>query len=477
MIRVSSTEKTGNTSAGPIKEALTRGERTGTGIVTTGETPTAELPAGGCAEGRTSAAGSRRIRRFSYVRVFACVAIIALHTVYAANINCLDVISIAENTVSRAFENCLMWAVPSFLMVTGALLLNPEKEITLQKLFGKYIFRVAAALLLFCVIYRVFDIIAGHEVFTAAAVMQGVLDFFRGSGWQQLWYLYLLIGLYLLMPFYKKIAKYSSDTELKYLMAVYVVFVSILPVLNIWGINYGFYISTTLIYPLYLFLGHAIYEKRLKIGAAPAIAMTVLSTLALIGVTVVRWKTGFSELSFLYGYSSIFVVIQTAGIFSLFCGLRLNGRGDMTKRGMPGNTDDLNKRDNQDKPYISGRQYKSGEYDNPGEHVKPGSQDEQSSSGGQNNLNIPDKSNEPGNPDEAGGHGKFNRIIGKIDECSFGIYLIHIIFVNLIFKYIGFNPYEYGGVLCFAAIIAGNFLISFLITWALRKLPGLRKIL
>ena len=65
----------------------------------------------------------------------------------------------------------------------------------------------------------------------------------------------------------------------------------------------------------------------------------------------------------------------------------------------------------------------------------------------------------------------------KLDECSFGIYLIHMIFVRLILRYMGFNPYENGGILTFATLIAGILFISFVITWILQRIPFLKKIL
>ena len=81
----------------------------------------------------------KRIYQFSYIRAVSCIAIICLHTIFTA-------VGIYGSTVNsnslisyRVVMDNLMWAVPCFLMVTGALLLNRKKEVSYHKLFTGYI--------------------------------------------------------------------------------------------------------------------------------------------------------------------------------------------------------------------------------------------------------------------------------------------------------------------------------------------------
>lgn len=342
---------------------------------------------------------TKRIYSFSCMRIAACLAIITLHTVFAANVYFAETVTVTENIISRAVENCMMWAVPSFLMITGALLLDVNKEISYQKLFKRYILRAFLVLLLFSMVFRIFDIIMDGEPLDIPSICIGFMEFFTGTGWGHLWYLYLLIGIYLLLPFYKKIVKSSTDKELIYLAGVYTVFISLLPILNMWGINCGFYICTALIYPLYLFGGYMINRGILRFDAPKTEALIILSTTLIVILTNVRWDTGFAALDDLWGYPSILVIAQTAGLFALMKRL-----------------DDCNLQ-------------------------------------------------------------RFHAIIDKLDECSFGIYLIHMLFVRLILRYMQFNPYDNGGILAFIALIIGIYAVSFVITWGLKKIPGLKWLL
>ena len=80
-------------------------------------------------------AGRKTIDQFSWMRIIACFAIILLHSLFASNVYFEETITKGELLWSTTAENLLMWAVPCFLMVTGVLLLDPEKDIPAGKIF------------------------------------------------------------------------------------------------------------------------------------------------------------------------------------------------------------------------------------------------------------------------------------------------------------------------------------------------------
>lgn len=341
---------------------------------------------------------SGRIYGFSYLRAAACVAIIILHISYSAALMFGGSITQTQNIVSMIFVNCMMWAVPCFIMVTGALLLNRARKVTYRKLFGQYILRVFGALVFFGMIFRIFDMIMDKEPVNLVGFLRGFYEIFTGTGWSHLWYLYLLIGLYLLLPFYRKIAAHSGKGELKYLLAVYVIFLSLLPLLQIGNIYTGFYIHVSTIYPFYLFCGYALHNRIIKPGKVLSIILVVAGTVCIAGLTAVRWIGGYAAMEQLWGYSSIFVILQAVGIFSLFQDIKEEGVAFLKK------------------------------------------------------------------------------VLSWLDQCSFGIYLIHMMFVRLIIRYMQFDPYTNGGVIGFIGLILGVLLVSWLVTWIMRMIPVLKKI-
>ena len=103
---------------------------------------------------RISSTKNNRVPQLSLMRCIACIGIVVLHTVFAASQYFADSITPTQNMFSRMVDNNMMWAVPVFLMVTGALQLDPGKELPLKKLFGRYLLRILIALIACCIIWK-----------------------------------------------------------------------------------------------------------------------------------------------------------------------------------------------------------------------------------------------------------------------------------------------------------------------------------
>ena len=87
--------------------------------------------------------------QFEYIRAFSIIAVIAIHTFYSALLKYGSTASIPDQVLYKIIMNMMWWAVPSFLMMSGSLLLDTRKYISLKKLYGKYICRMVTVLLTF----------------------------------------------------------------------------------------------------------------------------------------------------------------------------------------------------------------------------------------------------------------------------------------------------------------------------------------
>jgi surface polysaccharide O-acyltransferase-like enzyme len=338
-----------------------------------------------------------RIAQFPLIRIFACLAIVLLHLLYASTVYFKGAIGTGGLTAAKSVLSLVEWAVPCFLMITGALLLDPGKEIPGKKLW-KYIRRMLLALLIFTLIFQIYQMIFEGD---KSLIVSWLKNFVQGESWAHLWYLYLMIGLYLMMPVYKIITAHASDRQLLYLVIVYAAVISVLPMLGICGLKSGFYIPTMHIYPVYLFLGYMIHSDRLRVTKRTAWVLTVGCSVALVLLSCLRRPLesavfnadqlkAFDEL---FGYSSILVVGQSIGIFTLL-----------------------------------------------------------------DRMNVSE-------------YGRTSRFVQSLDDCAFGIYLIHMIFIRFVFKQLEINPYKSGGVLIFAGMTVTFFFAAYVITFLLRKIP------
>ncbi len=380
--------------------------------------------------------------RYSYIRVVACVGIVFLHMIYGA-------VSIYGNgttqilrDVSWMIVNNLYWAVPCFVMVTGALLLDPSRELSYKKLFQKYIFRVVFALFIFCILYTVYDMLMNGDGFSVAGLLNGLIDFITGKSWSHLWYLYMLVGLYLLMPFFKKITAKISTKELGYFLLVIVVFLSLIPILNLWNIKIGFGIPVATIYPFYLFFGYAVNRPEVHLSKWIAAICLVISTVALSVITWFRWKYPETQscLEIFFNYSSIIVILQATSIFYLFA----------KERPVAENTAKEATADETEEKTVEKTETVAEEAAAIQEMV---SEEEQKTK----KENI------------------IKKFILSFDSCSFGIYLVHMFLARYVLRYMGINPYD--NIPVFLGLIVATIIVSYLVVWVLRKIPKVNKVL
>ena len=162
--------------------------------------------------------------RIVWLDVIRCVAMIMV-----IGVHCIDPFYISPTM--RAIPKYTHWAaiygsllrpsVPLFVMMTGLLLL-PVKKQPLDKFYKKRIYRVLFPFLIWSVLYSMFpwvtgvlglpkEIIGDFFCYTQGQESQSLIDSLKDVAMipfnfshkeNHMWYIYLLIGLYLYMPFF-----------------------------------------------------------------------------------------------------------------------------------------------------------------------------------------------------------------------------------------------------------------------------------
>lgn len=163
----------------------------------------------------------QRIAYFDALRVVSAVAVIAIH-VTALKWETLDVGSSAWNVAS--FLNATMrFAVPVFVMISGALLLDLEKEFSMRRFYRKNIARILIAFAVWSAIYLVYSWLAKGW---RPGSFWGVVSLFI-EGHYHMWFLYMLLGLYLITPILRMIVRRRK--MMMYFLVLGIVFSFILP--------------------------------------------------------------------------------------------------------------------------------------------------------------------------------------------------------------------------------------------------------
>ncbi|MDR1322601.1 MAG: acyltransferase [Gracilibacteraceae bacterium] len=329
------------------------------------------------------------------LKVYACIAVIIFH-VFSNIVNFGSSLTEIEQYICVILNNIWLWHVPSFVMISGVLFLDKKKEIPVNKIYKKYVSRIALALVVFGVPFAFMQLFFdAHYQFHVEQIGMAVINVFRGQSWEHMWYLYMIIGLYILLPLFKVFVNFASKKTLEYVLIVLFIFTSVMPTLqNIFpNYKFGLYIPIDSVFVLYLLLGHYIHRYDLRINNKLLLATGLLYLLYMISISLNdNFINGGVDIIGLDDNISPLIVIIT---LCVFCFIRQN---------------------------ISS-----------------------------------------------------NKIYNFISRQVFGMYLIHPLFLNIFFKFIGFTPQKHPLVLVVICITAVAVMFSFLFSVVVRRIKIVEK--
>ena len=255
------------------------------------------------------------------LKILAILAVIMLH-IAAIDWLAVDIETKAWN-VMNFFNSLVRWCVPVFIMVSGVSFLDEYKEVTIKKLYTKYILRILVALILYGFFYNIFNEFLCGKIINLEVIKVSVINVFKGITNYHLWFLYVVIGLYILTPVVRIIAKNSKREELEYFLLISFIFTSIIPTLNNLNIlkeylsffnnmELGFLMN----YFVYYILGYYLENYNLK-----KLIRNIIYLLSLISIFGTMYltkeisiQTGTANEIF-YNYLTPNVFITSAGIF------------------------------------------------------------------------------------------------------------------------------------------------------------------
>lgn len=166
------------------------------------------------------------------LRVLATCAVVLMHVLTGAT-DVTDASGMPEyRGLLLSVMDLVTWCVPVFLLISGYLFLHPERELTYPVMMKKYCRRIALAILLFGVPYACLELVVTERIFRIGMIPEAVMMTLRGNTWSHMWYLYLILFLYLITPLLKKVLQVVPVWCVAGVMAVIFLGSSAAPFLN-----------------------------------------------------------------------------------------------------------------------------------------------------------------------------------------------------------------------------------------------------
>lgn len=211
--------------------------------------------------------------------------------------------------------------VPLFLMCSGAILLSPNRELSLKKLWLHNLLRVLVALLAWAMIFKVYHLIKLGE-FSGAALWQGFKETLLFKQEWHLYYLQIILLVYAWLPVTRLVAAHATRRQLEYTLAVWFACGILYPTLKpfwpfnlLYGIPSQWLLNMTYAAIGYGLLGH--YLRTYPLSWRLSACLTGAASLfLLLGTWLMSLRQGSTYTGFFEGMS-VGPALLGAGVFGL----------------------------------------------------------------------------------------------------------------------------------------------------------------
>ena len=170
-----------------------------------------------------------------------------------------------------------------FVMLSGMFLLDPLKKVTYKDIFFKYILRVLVALIVWGTFYNVIDLY-GITNISVPVLFDALYHTLCANTHYHLWFLYLIIGLYIMTPILRSFIKGASKKDIEYYLILAIILTCILRLISK-DIAIGLWINRLEVkmmigYGMYYVLGY--YLKTYDLNKKLKLSIYILAILGLI---------------------------------------------------------------------------------------------------------------------------------------------------------------------------------------------------
>lgn len=258
----------------------------------------------------------KRIVYFDYLRFIACLAVIGIHVagkgtyLLGNEINSNSIIF----SLAATIDSCLRFAVPIFFMLSGALAFS-KSEMNIKEFYQQRAKRILIPLIFWGLFYS----FVFNRNWTIVEHFKQVL---LGNAFYHLWFLYAMIGLYVVTPVFYQFLKHSQKKEIEIILIISFLLNSVLPIISsrYWVDLEGSFSFSYLTGSIFYFvLGYYLLNYDLKYFNRPAVAAIgyILSSIIISVSTVEASIKQQMHVTFYINTLWLLVIIQSTSLFVL----------------------------------------------------------------------------------------------------------------------------------------------------------------
>jgi surface polysaccharide O-acyltransferase-like enzyme len=222
------------------------------------------------------------------------------------------------------YKSLSLSCVPLFVMLSGALLLQPTKlDEPIRVFLKKRLSRIGLAFAFWSAIYLAWSFFITQTPVTLSNIGLGIIrDLFTGA-YYQFWFIYLLVGLYLITPILRVVIAKGDPKIIRYLILLWFIGVAIVPLTQ-------FASGNTLNSAVFLiggFIGYfvlGIYLQNVKLRSTLLYVLLILGIASTVfGIWLMYYPlSALGQNDFFFGYLAINVIVGSAALFLILIKFR-----------------------------------------------------------------------------------------------------------------------------------------------------------
>lgn len=265
-----------------------------------------------------------RLAYADLLRVLATVGVVIIH------VTCIWFYGVPVQsgawTVYNVYDGLVRWCVPVFVMLSGMFMLDPKKSVRLPSLFFRHILRVFVALVVWGGVYAIFDYAWVGGRITWDSVLAALNSALHGNTHYHLWFLYIILGLYLVTPILRAFVRGASRSDFHYFFLLCFLAAFLLPALLQFfpSPTATLYLSRLNLHLVMGYVGFYVAGYYLKTYPLGRIAEILIYILGVAGAVCTVWGTSVlssragSLVATLYDYMTPNVAAMGVAVFVLF---------------------------------------------------------------------------------------------------------------------------------------------------------------
>jgi surface polysaccharide O-acyltransferase-like enzyme len=261
----------------------------------------------------------------NHLRAFAAISVIVLH-IAAPILYQYGKVSTNIWWFGNVVDGTVRYCVPIFLMLSGTLILSNPIEI--KSFFVKRVSKIIGPFIFWSLIYLIFNLslkfFQGEKLF-AWDKLRFILSSIKNGAACHFWFIYMLLGLYLIFPIISRWITNCSQNEIRFYLIIWFATLFLgFPILKKYFPDFNLiYFSGYLGYPI---LGYYLSKVEAKV---PKVIYWILflvgSALTIFGSYYLTLKSGVFQEN-LYAYLTPNVAISSIGVFMLFKGISISNK-------------------------------------------------------------------------------------------------------------------------------------------------------